>query len=110
MCVSRLVIVPKSAPGQSKDDPEHGFRVCVNALVNKYLKPCASTIPLTTDEINKLHGMKCYLQADGASAYWGIPVCEESKRLAVFHTPDGIYCWNRLLMGAKPSSAVQQSA
>ena len=65
MCVSRLVIVPKLAPGQSKDDPEHGFRVCVNALVNKCLKPCASTIPLATDEIIKLHGMKYYLQADG---------------------------------------------
>ena len=67
MCVSRLVIVPKLAPGQSKDDPEHGFRVCVNALINKCLKPCASTIPLATDEITKLHGMKYYLQADGAS-------------------------------------------
>ena len=31
-------------------------------------------------------------------------------RLTAFHTPDGLYCWNRLLMGAKPSSAVQQSA
>jgi hypothetical protein len=31
-------------------------------------------------------------------------------RLTAFHTPDGIYCWNCLLMGAKPSSAVQQSA
>jgi hypothetical protein len=31
-------------------------------------------------------------------------------RLTAFHTPDGIYYWNRLLMGAKPSSAVQQSA
>jgi hypothetical protein len=47
---------------------------------------------------------------DGANAYWSIPVCEESMRLTAFHTPDGLYCWNRLLMGAKPSSAVQQSA
>jgi hypothetical protein len=30
-------------------------------------------------------------------------------RLTAFHTPDGLYYWNRLLMGAKPSSAVQQS-
>ncbi len=44
------------------------------------------------------------------NAYWSIPVCEESKRLTAFHTPDGVYYWNRLLMGAKPSSAVQQSA
>ena len=109
-CISRLVIVPKFAPGQSKEDPDHGFRVCVNALVNKCLKADASTIPLAIDEIKKLSNKKYFLQADGANAYWSIPVCEESKRLTAFHTPDGIYCWNRLLMGAKPSSAVQQSA
>ncbi len=26
-CISRLVIAPKNAPGQMKDDPDHGFRV-----------------------------------------------------------------------------------
>ncbi len=108
--ISKLVIVPKLAPGQSKDDPEHGCRVCVNALINKCLKPCASTIPLATDEITKLFNCKCFLQLDGTNAYWSIPLCEESRRLTAFHTPDGIYCWNRLLMGAKPSYAVQQSA
>ena len=93
-----------------KDDPDHGFRVCVNALINKCLKPYASTVPLATDEIKKLYGFNYYLQVDGFSAYWSIPVCEESKRLTAFHTPDGIYCWNRLMMGAVPSSAVQQTA
>ena len=93
-----------------KDDPDHGFRVCVNALINKCLKPYASTVPLATDEIKKLYGYNYYLQVDGFSAYWSIPVCEESKRLTAFHTPDGIYCWNRLMMGAVPSSAVQQTA
>jgi hypothetical protein len=93
LCISRLVIAPEFAPGQVKDDPDHGFRVCVNALINKCLKPYASTIPLATDEIEKLKGFKYYLQADGFSAYWSIPVCEESKRLlTAFHTPDGIYC------------------
>ena len=60
--ISKLVIVPKLAPGQSKDDPEHGFRVCVNALINKCLKPCASTIPLASDEITKLFNCKYFLQ------------------------------------------------
>ena len=110
LCISRLVIAPKFAPGQEKSDPDHGFRVCVNALVNKCLKPYGSTIPLAVDEIKKLHGYKYYLGVDGFSAYWSIPVCEESKRLTAFHTPDGIYCWNRLMMGATPSSAVQQTA
>jgi hypothetical protein len=64
LCISRLVIAPKFAPGQMKDDPDHGFRVCVNALINKCLKlkPYASTVPLATDEIKKLHGCKYYLQ------------------------------------------------
>jgi hypothetical protein len=43
LCISRLVLAPKFAPGQVKDDPDHGFRVCVNALINKCLKPYAST-------------------------------------------------------------------
>jgi hypothetical protein len=47
---------PKFAPGQVEDDPDHGFRVCVNALINKCLKPNASTIPLATDEIKELGG------------------------------------------------------
>ena len=68
-CISRLVIVPKLAPGQSKDDPNHGFRVCVNALVNKFLKPCASTIPLAADEITKLFNCKYFLQLDGMNTY-----------------------------------------
>jgi hypothetical protein len=110
LCISRLVIAPKFAPGQMKDDPDHGFRVCVNALINKCLKPYASTVPLATDEFKKLHGYSYYLQIDGFSAYWSIPVCEESKILTAFHTPDGIHCWNRLMMGATPSSAVQQTA
>ncbi len=56
------------APGQPKDDPNHGFRVCVNALINKCLKPCASTIPLATDEIRKLFNCKYSLPLDGESA------------------------------------------
>jgi hypothetical protein len=84
--------------------------VCVNALINKCIKPDASTIPLAVDEIKKLAHCKYFLQLDGANAYWSIPVCEKSMRLTAFHTPDELYCRNRLLMGVKPSSAVQQSA
>ena len=67
--ISRLVIVPKLAPGQPKNDPDHGFRVCVNALINKCIKPDASTIPLAVDEIKKLAHCKYFLQLDGANAY-----------------------------------------
>jgi hypothetical protein len=58
--ISRLVIIPKLAPGQPKNDPDHGFRVCVNALINKCIKPDASTIPLAVDEIKKLAHCKYF--------------------------------------------------
>jgi hypothetical protein len=82
----------------------------MHCLVNKFLKPCASTIPLAADEITKLFSSKYFLQLDGINAYWSIPACEESKRLTALHTPVGVYCWNRLLMGVNPSSTIQQSA
>ncbi len=112
LCISRLVIAPKFAPRQVKDDPDHGFRVCVNALINKCLKPYASTIPLATDEIKKLEGFKYYLQADGFSAYWWIPVCLRGEQTS----SNGISYTKRDLLldapydGAAPSSAVQQTA
>jgi hypothetical protein len=62
--ISRLVIVSKLAPGQPKSDPDHGFRVCVNALINKCIKPDASTTPLAVDEIKKLAHCKCFLQLE----------------------------------------------
>jgi hypothetical protein len=93
LCISRLVIAPKYDPGKIKDDPDHGFRVCVNALVNKCLKPYVSTVPLATI-------CKYFLQVDGFSAYWSIPVCEESKRLTAFHTPES---WNRLMHDGRNS-------
>jgi hypothetical protein len=67
--ISRLVIVPKLAPGKTKDDPDHGFRVCVNALINKCIKPDASTMPLAVDEIKKLAHCKFFFPSDGANAY-----------------------------------------
>ncbi len=45
LCISRLVIASKFAPGQMKDDPDHGFRVCVNALINNFNPTPLSTYP-----------------------------------------------------------------
>ena len=44
------------------------------------------------------------------NAFWAIPICERSQRLSAFHTPDGVMCFNRLVMGSQPASTVQQSA
>jgi len=59
--------------------------------------------------MKKFAHCKYFLQLDGANADCSSPVCEESMKLTAFHTSDGLYYWDRLLIIAKPSSAVQQS-
>ena len=109
-CLSRLVIVPKLDPGMPKDSPPTSYRVTMNAIINDCLKPVASTLPLATDEIKKLHGYKYFIKADAMHAYWSIPLDEESKKLLAFQTHEGVFAWNRLTMGCRPSSQVQQTA
>ena len=109
-CISRLVIVPKLDPGMPKNSPPTSYRVTMNAIINDCLKPVASTLPLATDEIKKLHGFKYFIKADAMHAYWSIPLDEESKKLLCFQTHEGVFAWNRLTMGCRPSSQVQQTA
>ena len=75
-CFSRLVIVPKREPGSTKDSPPTSYRVTMDALINHCLKPVASTLPLATDEIKKLHAYKFFLKMDAMNAFWSIPLDE----------------------------------
>ena len=109
-CLSRLVIVPKREPGSVKSSDPTGYRVTMNAVINSCIKPTASITPLATDEIKKLHHYKYYLQLDGSQAFWSIPLDEDSKKLLAFQTHEGVFAWDRLTMGAQPSSSVQQGA
>ena len=109
-CFSRLVIVPKRDPGTSKDSPPTSYRVTMDALINDCLKPVASTLPLATDEIKKLHGYQYFIKLDAMHAFWAIPLDEESKKLLAFQTHEGVFMWSRLTMGCRPSSQVQQTA
>ena len=76
----------------------------MNALINNCLKPVASTLPLATDEIKKLHGFKYFLKLDAMHAFWAIPLDEESKKLMAFQTHEGVFAWNRLTMGCRATS------
>jgi hypothetical protein len=109
-CFSRLVIVPKRDPGTIKDTPPTSYRVTMDALINNCLKPVASTLPLATDEIKKLHGLKYFLKLDAMHAFWAISLDEESKKLMAFQTHEGVFAWSRLTMGCRPTSQVQQTA
>ncbi len=109
-CFSRLVIVPKREPGSTKDSPPTSYRVTMDALINHCLKPVASTLPLATDEIKKLHAFKYFLKMDAMNAFWSIPLDEESKKLMAFQTHEGVFAWSRLTMGCRQASQVQQTA
>jgi hypothetical protein len=49
----------------------------MNAIINDCLKPVASTLPLATDEIKKLHGFKYFIKADAMHAHWSMPLDDE---------------------------------
>ncbi len=74
------------------------------------MKPVASTLPLATDKIKKLHGKRFFLKLDAIHAFWAIPLDEESKKLMAFQTHEGVFAWSRLTMGCRPASQVQQTA
>jgi hypothetical protein len=100
-CFSRLVIVPKLDPGQPKSAPPTAYQVTMDALINHCLKPVASTLPLATDEIKKLHSKRFFFKVDAMHAFWAIPLDEESKKMLVFQTHEGVFAWSRLTMGCK---------
>ena len=109
-CFSRLVIVPKLDPGQPKSAPPTAYRVTMDALINHCLKPVASTLPLATDEIKKLHSKRFFFKVDAMHAFWAIPLDEESKKMLAFQTHEGVFAWSRLTMGCRPASQIQQTA
>jgi hypothetical protein len=82
----------------------------MNAMINSCIKPAASTAPLATDEIKKLYHCSYYLQLDGSQAFWNIPLTEDSRKLLAFQAHGGVFAWDRLTMGAQPSSSMQQGA
>jgi hypothetical protein len=63
----------------------------MDALINNCLKPVASTLPLATDEIKKLHGKRFFLNLDAMHAFWAIPLCEEYKKLMAFQSHEGVF-------------------
>jgi hypothetical protein len=105
-----LVIVPKLDPGQPKSAPPTAYRVTMDALINHCLKPVASTLPLATDEIKKLHSKRVFFKDYAMHAFWAIPLDEESKKMLAFQTHEGVFAWSRLTMGCRPASQIQQTS
>ncbi len=107
-----MVIVPKLDPGQPKSAPPTAYRVTMDALINHCLKPVATTLPLATDEIKKLHSKRLFFKVDAMHAFWAIPLDEESEKMLAFQTHEGVFAWtwSRFTMGCRPASQIQQTA
>ncbi len=63
----------------------------MDALIKHCLKPVASTLPLATDEIKKLHSKRLFFKVDAMHAFWAIPLDEESKKMLAFQTHEGVF-------------------
>jgi hypothetical protein len=81
----------------------------MHALINHCLKPVASTLPLATDEIKKLHSKRFFFKVDAMHAFWAIPLDDESKKMLAFQTHEDEFAWSRLTMGCRPASQIQQT-
>ncbi len=102
--------VVSSCDNPKRQSPPHINKVTMNALINACLKPTPSTLSFATNEIKKLHHWSFYLKANAANAFWSIPLDDESRRMTAFQTHEDIFAWDRLTMGTRPASTVQQSA
>ena len=98
--VSSLVTVEK---------PDKTLRVCLDPKdLNKAIKRSHHPLPTVDETLDKLAGAKIFSKLDASSAYWQIPVDEQSSKLLTFNTPFGRYRFLRLPYGIHSASELFQ--
>lgn len=77
------------------------IRICgdFKVSVNPFLKTDVYPIPLPEELFHKLNGGVLFSKLDLADAYLQLELQEESKRLVVINTPQGLYRYRRLPFG-----------
>ena len=84
-------------------------RVCLDPKgLNKALVQEHHHIKTREEICAALAGAKFFTQLDLHSAFWQIPLDQESRKLTTFGTPFGRYHYNVLLFGIKPASEICQ--
>lgn len=98
---SNIVLVPK------KDGTK---RVCVDfRAVNKVSKKDSYPVPFVSDILDKLRDAKYLTSLDIKSAYWQVPLSEESKEITAFTVPNrGLWQFKVMPMGLHNSGATWQ--
>ena len=65
-------------------------------------------MPDIQESLDQLAGATWFTTLDLSSAFWQLPLAEESRDCTAFMTKDGLYRWKALPMGFKNSSAYFQ--
>jgi hypothetical protein len=95
---SSVLLVPK--PGG-----KIRFVVDYRAL-NKFVVNDSHPLPRVDETLSALHGAAVFSTFDLVSAFWQVPLTEDSKAYTAFRTPEGCNQYTRLPMGLKTASAI----
>ena len=89
--------------------PNGTIRLCLDPKdLNRAIRRPHYITPTFEDVLSQLDGAKYLSILDARSAYWNIPLDEESAVLTTFNTPYGRFCYRRLPMGLKCAQDVFQ--
>ena len=107
------VIEPSSSPWASpvvlvrKKNGKIRF-CCDYRSVNKLIKHDSYPLPRVEDLLQVTQGSNFFSVLDQRSAYWAIPVEEQSREVTAFITEFGLHQWTRQPFGLKTSPGVFQ--
>ena len=96
-----IVLVPK---------PDGRIRVCgdFKMTVNPQLQTDQYPLPTPNELLIKMNGGKKFTKLDLADAYTQIELDDESKKMVVINTANGLYSYNRLAYGIASAVAIFQ--
>ncbi|PAA47069.1 hypothetical protein BOX15_Mlig004214g7 [Macrostomum lignano] len=98
--VSNVVVVWK---------PDSSVRLCLDPQsLNEFIIRDRYPIPSYNEIISKMTGAKFFSTFDAIAGFHQVALDHESSLLTAFHTPFGVYRWNRLPFGLKDAPEAYQ--
>ena len=84
----------------NKPSAKNGIRLCIDSRpLNTVLKRSEYPIPSVDHLLTEIGNAKVFTLADIKSAFWHVPLNEESSLLTTFNTPLVRMKWNRMPFG-----------